>query len=219
MKFSDYQREIEALQAKTANTLLDEEMLSESVEIDRVKYSIYLGDKIVYRVNDNEDEWGLKRAYSSSERGWPTLLGGLKTKVEMAMQVDSLVQEAIAEKYLKEEVLERLTGTGGADSDNATIIRKAANKRINKLNKMVPKYKYLNAAFEMPSPSSNYTLALKYIPNGNAYFEYGELPNNNAGIKCCWNFLQHYDELEATVKQFVELWKPVVKFVSKTNPE
>lgn len=219
MKFSEYQREIEALQQKTADTLLDEEMLSESVEIDHVKYSIYLGDHIIYRVNDNEDEWVLKRAYNASDRGWPTLLGGLKTKVEMAMSVNNLVQEAIAEKYLKEEVLERLTGTGGADSDNVTIIRKAANKRINKLAKMMPRYKYLNAAFSLPSPSSNYTLELKYPPNGTAYFEYGELPNVTAGIKCCWNFLQHYDELEATVKQFAELWKPVVKFVTKTSPE
>ena len=196
--------------------LVDEELLKEAIVIQGKTYSIYLGDQIIYKVDGNiVNEWQFKSKYSSGESLWQMMLGSLQTKINMALSLNDLLFEAIAEKYLKEEVLERLTGAGDANSDNLTIIRKAANKRIHNLENKLPKSQYLNVVFiSLPSPSDVYDLTINYKKDS-AYMEYGELPNNTAGIKCCWNFLQHYDELEAATVKFVELWKPVVKFLNK----
>ena len=218
MRFNEWQSQLETLHEKTQNMLVDEEILNESITIDGKTYSIYLGDNIIYRVDSTVvNEWQFKSAYSATQGLWQMMLGSLETKISMALSLNDLLFEAIAEKYLKEEVLERLTGVGGADSDNLTVIRKAANKRIAKLQNLLPKYPYFGGSFVLPNPSKVYILQISY-PNNSAsgpYVAYGDLPNARAGIKCCWNFLQNYEQIETTFIKFVELWKPVIKMVEK----
>ena len=209
MKYVDWLLKIKELQKKSSKMLVDEDILSETVIIEQKTYGIYLGDNIGFKIEDKDvSEYDFRSIYTAKEPAWQTLLGGLETKVTMAQELDTLLKDAVAEKYMKDAVLERLTGNEDI-SDNETIILKAKTKRIEKLAKLLPSTNYsFTASFKLPSPSKNYVLEVSFKYD-NREVHYGGLPGN--GIKTCWSFLQHYDQIEATVKQFAEYFKPIAR--------
>jgi hypothetical protein len=166
-----------------------------------------LGDNIGFKEDDGETtEFVFRSHYSAREPAWQTLLGGLETKITMARELDTLLKDAIAEKYMKDAVLERLTGNEDI-LDNETIILKARDKRIEKLGDILPSTDHrFSADFKLPSPSKNYELTIQY-QFGLKTIVYG----GGTGIKNSWSFLQHYDEIETTVKQFAEYFRPIAK--------
>jgi hypothetical protein len=220
LKYNEWFNELQKIHEETKGLLVDEEVMCESITIkDKFsisrRYSIFLGDEIRFNINGlSGSAYEFKKAYSSKNPDWQSMLGGLRTKVTMAKILNEKLLGAMVEPYLKEAVLDRLTGENEMPG-NEEIIRKAAARRLVKLKLLLPKMDgQFRAEFPLPSPSENYTLQAKYR-FGSVDVEYG----NPTGLKCCWSFLLHYDEIVATVEKFAVVFKPVAELCGKSIRE
>jgi hypothetical protein len=223
VRWSEYEREIINLQQRSKPLLVDEEVLCESVRIEELpgvftEWKVFLGDQVTWFKNEkicytNEP----RMAYSPKESGWARLLGGLTTKITLAESLNDKLLNVMIEPYLKEIVMERLIGTQEIqDKDAETIIRTAAQKRIKRLENMLPEARHLQATFNLKSPSENWPLVIQYHPGSIAW---GDLKRawtvaNEPSIKCCWSFLQNYDAVTKIIEQFAEDITPITKLLA-----
>jgi len=218
VRYQEWYTKLVEIHSKATPLLVDEELFTESVIIDKDKYTVFLGDTITFRKNDlvtaRLGDWEIKKLYSAKEKSWQVLLGGLETKVKMAEKFNETLISAVVEPYLKEAILDRLTGA--EDQSNEQILRIATAKRMAKLKRLLPKidYSIFDGTFELHSPSKNYSLEVKYDADPAILFG-GE--KDIIGLKKCWCFLRNYDEIHDEVKALIEVLKPVMAMCQKAK--
>jgi hypothetical protein len=222
LKYNEWLKKLEELHEKTKTMLVDEEVLCEAVTITQHEYKVFLGDQIIFKVDGKtESIYDFKRAHSTREKGWDRLLGGLTTKVEMAQELNIKLINALVTPFLKEAVLDRLTGAADIP-DNEQIIRTAVDRRIEKLEKLVSVKDVFrsgrNLEFPLPSPSENYDLQINIIVGYRGSLASVVYGNKN-GLKCCWSFLQNFDKIEETIKRFAVVFAPLVELCDEANKE
>ena len=219
MKAMEWYNEAEALCKRVKLLLVDEDLMSESAQIGSDTWRIYLGEKLKFFKNDKEMDWySLKKEYSSRDAVWQNLLGNLKTKVTMAESLNEKLLNYYVQPYIKEAVMERLT-SGSDTGGDEEILKMVARKRWSKLNSMlIPcKAEYLYGDFPLPSPSENYPLKACFRYNSGGYLTYGTETSIDKELKSMWSFLQHFDDIENTVKRFTEAFKPVIAIINESG--
>lgn len=211
MKFTEWATEITSLKDLTAKLLVDEEVLSETIEIKEHKLRVFLGDKVTYSLDNEEiSGYNMRRLYSAKEKAWGSLLGNLKTKVTLAQSLNQKLLGSLVEPYIKDAVLERLSGNSD-QLDNEEIILRAATKRRAKLEEMLPESPCnFRADFELPSPSMNFQLTVRF-----RFYNTKDVVYGDNGIKAKWSFLQNYSAIEASVSKFCKLITPVFEMICK----
>jgi hypothetical protein len=218
----EFEEEIEKLAEKASKLIVDEDLLTESVAIDGRQYSVFLGDKVIHRVDGKENEWQFHRDYKASEPKWQTLLGGLKTRVALAEELNTSLIKAMVLPYLSEAVVDRMTGSESDVEDNEALLRKAGDRRLGKLTQLVPRFHddiYFNTTFPLASPSENFDLSIRYVSN-QGLVQYGNMGNKKVpNLKCYWSFLSNYETITKTVKDFSQAMKPVITEVNKSVKE
>lgn len=223
MKWKDWNNQLGELAAKAKTLLVDEEVLTESftAEADGAAnagavFQVFLGDEVEYRMNgQNASEHQFRQEYRASEKGWVRMLGGLRTKIAMGEVLNPKLLMAMVQPYLKEAVLERLTGEGEMPDDEM-VIRNAVLRRVTRLNNLLPDTASIhdNQNFPLPSPSEHYGLQVQYEYSGVGGVAYGQ---GFAGIKTCWSFLTNFEQIESTVKEFADAFRPVVKICDRAK--
>jgi hypothetical protein len=220
LRYNEWAKEIETLGLKARSLLVDEEVLTESVKIGEDTFKIFLGDRVRYSINGCKSDY-FRREYQAKEPKWQVLLGGLKSKVAMAETLNTKLLDAMVAPYMKEAVMERLTGAETDIQDNETILRKCVAKRLEKLNKTIPEV-YLGVEFKIKSPSENYDLGIHYSWH-TAAVRYGAVESANlaaiskVGIKNCWSFLCNFEQITLRVNEFSVIMKQLVKILDKED--
>jgi hypothetical protein len=214
MKFSDYTSELDKLHERSKALLVDEEVLCESFNLKTGEHlTVFLGDKIMVRKNQEpaqEGSYQLRPYYTTRDNAWLEALGDLKTKITLAEALNKKLVKDLVQPYLKEAVLDRLTGQDDV-SDNEELLKRCAQKRIRKLQKTLPQRSYANCAFHLPSPSVNFTLQVKFV-HSSPEILWGD---GFEGLKANWSFLQNYEKIVETVAKFAALIEPVFDFCEK----
>ena len=223
MRFSEFHQKLEEIHKKTSDFLVDEDVLSEVLSLKNGhEFKIFLGDELVVKQRDTGvPDWGystiydLRPLYNSRAKEFTELLGSLEAKIAMAGTLNKKLVDALVQPYLKESVLDRLTGNDEMP-DNFQVIKIAANKRLLKLNNRIPTGpRSFSEIFKLPSPSEVYGLAVQFWTTSSRIL-YGE-EAEITGLKRAWSLLQNYDKVEAQVMAFVELIRPVWKLCKQAD--
>jgi hypothetical protein len=208
LKFREFEEEVNTLRERTRELLIDEELLSETFNVKDKRVRIFLGDRIKISIDGDTDNsfYDLKSYYTSKDKIWEEVLGAFKTKIAMAEVIHGKLIAELIRPYLKETVLDRLTGTSEDIPSNEEILKKAVERRKNKLNSILPIVSKTKIVWDLPSPSKNFRLSA-IVGYSGPYIIYGD-----GGIKSNWSFLCNYPQIEATVQQFNSLLKPLLEF-------
>lgn len=206
MRYNEWQKKLADLQERTKNLIIDEELLCESVTIGGDTYEVFLGTSVRFWKNGKETYFN--NEYSAKEKGWQKLLGGLETKVTMAEALHPKLLNVLVKPYLKEAVLDRLTGVDDV-GDNEAVIKKVAAKRIDQLEKLIPHHRDATFNITLKSPNKHYALKVNSL-RWRTDVIYGD-----GKLKANLSLLENYDAIRDTVAQFASHIKAAMKLVEE----
>ena len=216
MRFRELEYSIDELHQKTKNFLVDSDMISETIHTKAgKKVTVVFGEKepLVW-VNDEKlgNFHYCSTVYSSKDPAWQALSSALRTKVEMARKLNDKLISALIQPFIKEAVLDRLTGAESAT--NETIIENAFARRLTRLKSIIPDLQTKERImFPIKSPLENLKLELGWRW-GEKAIEISNRDIRSTGLKMKWEIITHYEEMEKIVTEFAKRVTPLLEIVN-----
>jgi hypothetical protein len=133
----------------------------------------------------------------------------------MAKILNEKLETAIIQPYLKEMVLDRLTGKEYR-TDNKAIIDNAVNRRMKELGS---KIRSGNSSFTfwLSQKLFPYRLGI-HFNYGSVDIMYGALSGaSGTHLRNNWSFLQNYDQIKRIIESFNKVWSPVVDLIDSID--
>lgn len=220
MRINAYMAEIGKLHKRTETLLVDEDVLTADVKLPTETITIFLGEgEIKYLLNGIDMQaQGIRNRYTASEKAWEIALGDLRTKVELAENLNpKLVRVAVA-PYMKDVVLDRITGIEDDIPDPEVILNIVAVKREKLLEGMLLEHALPgNFRLELPlnSPSKVYKLSVTVSGHLAWIFYGGTNDRSSASVKENLSFLNNFDAIKVQVEKAAKVVKAAMDLSSK----
>lgn len=216
MKFSDWYEELKKLKERTDPLLVDEEVLTIDINIASInKIMVFLasdGIKFLQNGTDIRDN-GVRNYYTASEKEWERALGDLRTKVTLAESLHEKLVKIAVNPYMKEVVLDRMTGVEEDIPPNDVILQMAAVRREKELIgilKMQAKDGAVRLEIPLESPSSCYELSMSVSGNMAWVYWGGKASRSEASVKENLSFLNHYSAIKEGIEKCAKVVKAAV---------